>query len=60
MDLASQTIGFFQVQRYSPLILNKPYLTPEVEICSGDAQFTRALWSLGYEGKAYDVSWWYF
>ena len=59
MDFASHATGFVQKQDKTPLILTTLYLTPKVEVCSGDAQFTRALWSLGYHGKAYDVSWWY-
>lgn len=29
----------------------------EVEVCSGEGQLSRALWSCGMKGKAFDVSW---
>lgn len=29
----------------------------QVELCAGDGQLSRALWSCGHRGKAFDVSW---
>ena len=33
------------------------FVMPQVEVCSGEAQLSRALWSCQFQGKAFDAAW---
>ena len=33
------------------------FTMPQVEVCSGEGQLSRALWSCQFQGKAFDAAW---